>query len=313
MKKVAIQMDDLESINPRSDTTLLLGIEAVARDYEVYCYHPGDLSFHNGAVIAKARKVILRNNPDEAFYTAGEWLMLNLRNMDVVLMRQDPPFNMEYITATHFLEMLQPDVLVVNDPFHVRNAPEKLFMFRFTQFVPPTLITRDGEGIESFLNEHEDIVLKPLYGYAGSSIFRVQKGDANLHSLLEMFFSTSGEPVIAQRFIPEIKTMDKRIIVIDGNVTAVLGRVPAAGEIRANMAVGGTGVKTEATERDLLIGETIGRELARRGILLAGIDVIGDYLTEINVTCPTGLVKSNQLYGLKQEALFWDAVEKRLK
>lgn len=312
MKKLAIQMDAVESINPRTDTTMLLGIEAIARGYEVYCYHPRDLTFHNGDITAWVRKVVFRNSPDK-YFTAGEYHRVHLRNMNVLLMRQDPPFNMEYITATHLLEMLQPKVLVVNDPFHVRNAPEKLFMFRFTEFVPPTLITRDTAAIETFLGEHDDIVLKPLYGYAGQSVFRVKRGDSNFHALLEMFMKTSQEPLIAQRFIPEIATMDKRIIVIDGKVTAVLGRVPAQGDIRANMRVGGTGIKIEPSARDIHIGETIGRELAQMGILLAGIDVIGDYLTEINVTCPTGLVKSNEIYNLKQESLFWDAVEKRLQ
>lgn len=312
MKKLAIQMDEFSSINPHTDTTLLLGIEAIARGYEVYFYHPREMTFAKGEVTAKARKVTFRNNPDD-FYTASETKPLSLHTMDVVLMRQDPPFNMEYITATHWLEMLQPKVLVVNDPVAVRNAPEKLFMFRFPEFVPPTLITRDVEKIEAFLKEHHEIVLKPLYGYAGHSVFRTKEGDANLHGLLDTFFSTSGEPVIAQRFIPDISVMDKRIIVINGKVTAVLGRVPAADDFRANMRVGGTGKKIEASARDLKIGETVGKELVKRGILLAGLDVIGDYLTEINVTCPTGLVKSNELYKLKQESLFWDAVEKRLK
>jgi glutathione synthase len=227
-------------------------------------------------------------------------------------MRQDPPFNMAYVTATHLLEMLAPKPLVVNDPAAVRNAPEKIYMFGFPQFVPPTLITRDVSAIESFLKEQGEIVIKPLYGYAGISVFRIKQGDTNLHSLLEMFFGASAEPIIAQRFLPEIATMDKRILVIDGKVTAVMGRVPAQGDIRANMRVGGTGVKVEASARDLLIGETVGKELASYGILLAGLDVIGEHLTEINVTCPTGLIRSNALYGIKQESIFWDAVEKRL-
>jgi glutathione synthase len=308
MKKIAIQMDAVESINPRTDTTMLLGLEALERGYEVYCYLPKDLTFLNGEITARARKVIFHRNPEKHF-TAGEWQIINLRGAAAVLMRQDPPFNMEYITATHLLETLQPDVRVVNDPFHVRNAPEKLFMFRFPEFLAPTLISRDAEAIENFLDGHKDIVLKPLYGYAGQSVFRMQKGDSNFHALLEMFFGHSGEPIIAQRFIPEIKTMDKRILVINGKVTAVYGRVPARDDIRANMRAGGTGIKTEASERDLRIGETVGKELVKRGILLAGLDVIGDYLTEINVTCPTGLVVSNALYNLKQESIFWDAVE----
>lgn len=310
-KILAIQMDAVETLNPNTDTTILLAIEAIKRGFQVYYYLPSGLNFRNGEITANARNVIFRSNPDD-YYTLGEYKTINLREVDVVLMRQDPPFDMAYITATHILEMLQPDVLVVNNPYHVRNAPEKLFMFQFPEFVPPTLITRDDKEVEKFLGEYGEIVIKPLYGYAGQSVFKIVKGDSNLGALLETLFKNSLEPIIAQKFIPEIKTMDKRVIVIDGKVTAIMGRVPKEGDIRANMRVGGTGVKIEQIDRDVLIGETIGKELAKRGILIAGIDVIGDYLTEINVTCPTGLVKSNLLYNIKQEALFWDAVEKRL-
>ncbi len=308
---VAIQMDPVETINPRTDTTLLLGMEASRRGYEVYYYLPRDLTFEEGEITTRARPIEFRTDPED-YYTAGEWEVLNLRDVDVVLMRQDPPFDMAYITATHLLEMLQPDVLVVNDPFHVRNAPEKLFMFQFPQFVPPTMITRDSEAVEAFLATQEDIVIKPLYGYAGPSVFRIRKDDTNLHSLLEMFFATSKEPVIAQRFLPEIRSMDKRVIVIDGKISAIMGRVPASDDIRANFRVGGTGERVDPNARDIEIGETVGKVLAERGILLAGLDVIGEYLTEINVTCPTGMPKSNAIYGLQQERMFWDAVEKRL-
>jgi glutathione synthase len=310
-RRVAIQMDPLESIKPHSDTTLILGIEAIRRGYDVYTYHVGDLTFHAGEITARARAVHLKNDPTD-YFTVHREMTLNLHEVDVVLMRQDPPFDMSYITGTHLLEMLHPRPLVVNDPASVRNAPEKLFMFRYPEFVPPTLITRDVAAVESFLQAHGHIVLKPLYGYAGLSVFSVKQGDTNLHALLEMLLAASREPIIAQRFLPEIKSMDKRIIVIDGKVSAVMGRVPAQGDIRANMRAGGTGVRVEATERDLLIGETVGKDLAKRGILLAGLDVIGEYLTEINVTCPTGLVKSNAIYGLVQERMVWDAIERRL-
>lgn len=310
-RRIAIQMDPLESINPHTDTTLLLGIEAIRRGFEVFVYVPGALTFHSGEIVAQARKVVLRGNPDD-YFTAETPSMLNLRDLEVILMRQDPPFDMAYVTATHLLQMLQPQVLVVNNPASVRNAPEKLFMFNFPQFVPPTLITRDSVAIEAFLEEHGEIVIKPLYGYAGHSVFSLKRGDTNLHALLEMFLGLSSEPIIAQKFLPEIKSMDKRIIVIDGKVSAVMGRVPASGDIRANMRAGGVGVKVEPTARDILIGETVGKTLAAQGILLAGLDVIGEYLTEINVTSPTGFVKSNALYGLTQERTFWDAVEKRL-
>lgn len=308
---VAIQMDPVESINPRTDTTLLLGMEATRRGYEVYHYHPRDLTFEEGEITTRARTVEFRNDPDD-YYTVGEWEVLNLRDVDVVLMRQDPPFDMSYITATHILEMLAPDVLVVNNPAAVRNAPEKIFMFNYPQFVPPTVITRDHEAVEAFLSTHGDIVIKPLYGYAGQSVFRIKQGDTNLHSLLDMFSGISKEPFVVQKFLPEIRTMDKRVLVIDGKVSAVMGRVPASDDIRANFRVGGTGVRVDPNVRDIEIGETVGKALVEKGILLAGLDVIGDYLTEINVTCPTGLPKSNALYGLQQERLFWDAVEKRL-
>jgi len=309
--RIAIQMDSVESINPHTDTTLLLGSEANLRGYEVYCYLASDLSFKNGEITAKARKVVFRNDPAD-YFTAEEPKIINLRECKVVLMRQDPPFDMAYITATHLLEMLAPDVLVVNNPAQVRNCPEKLFMFEFPEFVPPTLISRDFDAIESFLSEHQDIVIKPLYGYAGHSVFRIKQNDSNLASLVEMFTAVSNEPIIAQKFIPEIKTMDKRVIVIDGKISAILGRVPADSDIRANFRAGGKGVIVEASERDILIGETVGKQLKEKGILLAGLDVIGNYLTEINVTSPTGLPKSNQIYGIKQEAMFWDAVENRL-
>lgn len=311
MKTLAIQMNAVATLNPHTDTTLLLGLEAQRRGYQLHYYLPEHLTFRNGEITARARPVRFDSNPDH-YYTQGEMATINLHEVDVVLMRQDPPFDMAYITATHILERLQPSTKVVNDPFHVRNAPEKLFMFDFPEFVPPTLITRSEANIAHFLAEHHDIIIKPLYGYAGQSVFRIRQGDSNLNALLEMFFATSAEPVIAQRFIPEIRTMDKRVIVIDGKVTAIMGRVPAADDIRANMRVGGTGVQIEWQERDRMIGETIGKELVKRGIILAGIDIIGEYLTEINVTCPTGLVKSNLLYKLKQESLFWDAVEKQL-
>ena len=311
MKTVAIQMDAVETLKPQTDTTLLLGLEAMKRGYKIYYYLPEALTFKNGEITAKARPVTFYKD-SERYYNYEAFETINLREVDVVLMRQDPPFNMSYITATHILERLKPDTLVVNDPFSVRNAPEKLFMFEFPEFVPPTLITREVAEIELFLGEHHDIVLKPLYGYAGQAVFRIKQGDSNLSSLLEMFFGNSQEPIIAQRFIPEIKTMDKRVIVIDGKVSAVMGRVPASNDIRANMRVGGTGVKIQWSDRDVMIGEKIGAELVKKGIVLAGIDIIGDYLTEINVTCPTGLVKSNALYGLQQESLVWDAIEARL-
>jgi glutathione synthase len=311
VKKVAIQMDPVESINPHTDTTLLIGREAIRRGYEVHYYLPRDLTFKNGEITAHAFPITFHDDP-KAYYTAQDRGILNLREVDVVLMRQDPPFDMAYITATHILEMLVPDTLVVNNPAAVRNAPEKLFMFQFPDFVPPTLITRDAHAVHDFLTEHKEIVIKPLYGFAGQSVLRLKQDDTNFHALLEMFLGSSKEPLIAQRFLPEIRSMDKRVIVIDGKISAIMGRVPAGDDIRANFRVGGSGVKVEPTARDILIGETVGKILTEQGIVLAGLDVIGEYLTEINVTCPTGLPKSNALYGIKQEQMFWEAVEKRL-
>ena len=239
--------------------------------------------------------------------------MLDLSKFDVVLLRQDPPFDMSYITTTHILEHIHPRTLVVNDPASVRNAPEKLFVTHFDNVMPPTLISAEPRAIRAFWEEHKDIILKPLFGNGGSGVFRVRPGDENFNSLLEMFSQRSREPVIAQRYLPEVRKGDKRIILIDGQPVGVINRVPAEGEARSNMHVGGVAVKDTLSRRDRELCEIIGPELAKRGLLFVGIDVIGDYLTEINVTSPTGLQQINRFDGVSLEAQIWDRIELRFQ
>ena len=237
---------------------------------------------------------------------------LDLATLDVVLMRQDPPFDMSYITATHILEHVHPNTLVVNDPVHVRNAPEKLFVTHFAQVMPPTLITSDMEQIREFRGEHKDIIVKPLFGNGGAGVFRLRPEDENLSALMEMFTQMFREPVIVQRYLPEVREGDKRIILIDGRAAGAINRVPAVGEVRANMHVGGKPLKTEITADEMDICAAIGPALQERGLIFVGIDVIGGkYLTEINVTSPTGIQETNRFNGVKLEAEIWDAIETR--
>jgi glutathione synthase len=244
-------------------------------------------------------------------FTLGEPKNYDLSSADVVLMRQDPPFDMAYITATHILERIHPKTLVVNDPFHVRNAPEKLFVTKFKGVMPPTLITSDREEIRAFRAEHRDIVLKPLYGNGGAGVFRLKADDENLNALLEMFTQFYREPVVVQRYVPDVRKGDKRIILVDGVAIGGINRVPAEGEARSNMHVGGRAEPVELSARDRAICEAIGPELKQRGLIFAGIDVIGDYLTEINVTSPTGIQELKRFGGADGAALIWDAIEAR--
>jgi glutathione synthase len=305
---IAIQMDPVAGINPHTDSTLVLGIEACIRGYEVYYYTPDHLSHHNGNITARAHPVTFHANT-EKYYTLGEPLTLDLRSMDVVLLRQDPPFNMAYLTTTYILELLAPDVLVVNDPASVRNHPEKLFPLQFQHFMPPTLVSADIDEIESFKKHHKDIIIKPLYGHGGRSVLRLKAEDDNLATLLEMQYMASAEPLMVQPFLPEVKTQDRRIILIDGAVGGVMGRIPAEHEIRANFRVGGSPAKAELTKKQREICEVLGPILKAKGLLFVGLDVIGDYLTEINVTSPTGLVQMNALNNTTLEATIWDAIE----
>jgi glutathione synthase len=308
--KVAIQMDHVSTIDIEGDSTFVLGLEAQRRGYEVWHYTPPDLSFRDRKVTARAQPLTLRREKGNHF-TLGEPQTLVLATMDVVLLRQDPPFDMSYITTTHMLEHIHPRTLVVNDPASVRNAPEKLFVTHFDNVMPPTLISSDARAIRAFWKEHKEIILKPLFGNGGTGVFRVRPDDENFNSLLEMFSQRSREPLIAQRYLPEVRKGDKRIILIDGKAAGVINRVPAEGEARSNMHVGGKAVKETLSKRDQEICEIIGPELAKRGLIFVGIDVIGDYLTEINVTSPTGLQQINRFDDVSLEAQIWDRIEVR--
>ena len=309
---VAIQMDPIEKIDIGGDSTFAMAMEAQARGHTLLYYGPRDLTFRDGAVSATVRPLQVRATKGDHF-SLGDSQRLDLSKTDVVLMRQDPPFDMAYITATHVLERLQPKTLVVNDPSHVRNAPEKLFVTEFKDLMPPTLITSDRTEIASFRAEHQDIILKPLYGNGGAGVFRVKQDDENLGALLEMFTLFYREPVIVQRYVPEVRQGDKRIILVDGEFAGAINRVPAAGEARSNMHVGGRPEPTTLTAREKDVCAALGPELKRRGLIFTGIDVIGNYLTEINVTSPTGIQEVKRFGGADIAALIWDAIEKKRK
>jgi len=309
---VAIQMDPIQNIDINGDSTFALALEAQTRGHELFYYAPHDLSFRDGKVTAPLRALKVTSQIGDHF-NLGEAALTDLSTLGVVLMRQDPPFDMGYITATHILERIHPKTLVVNDPFHVRNAPEKLFVTHFENLMPPTLISSDREVIDLFRIEHKDIIVKPLYGNGGAGVFRISQDDENLSSLLEMFTQVYREPVIVQRYLPDVRKGDKRIILVDGLAAGAINRVPAIGEVRSNMHVGGKPELSELTKRDLEICEAIGPELRTRGLIFAGIDVIGDYLTEINVTSPTGIQELKRFGGPDCAALIWDAVEGKVK
>jgi glutathione synthase len=307
---VAIQMDHVSSINIDSDSTFVLALEAQARRHALYHYLPRQLWLKNGRVFATMQALQVRREKGNHF-TLGAPETIDLATLDVVLMRQDPPFDMAYITATHLLEHIHPATLVVNDPVHVRNAPEKLFVTHFEGVMPPTLITSDWAQIRAFRDEHQDIIVNPLFGNGGAGVFHIRPGDENLNALLEMFTQFYREPIIVQRYVPEVRLGDKRIILVDGEPAGAVNRVPAEGEARSNMHVGGRPVKTTLSRREREICEVIGPALKERGLVFVGIDVIGDYLTEINVTSPTGIQEINRFDGGRIEARIWDAIERR--
>ncbi len=307
---VAIQMDPIEKIDINGDSTFALALEAQGRGHALFYYGPRDLSWRDGKVTAFMRPLSVKNVKRDHF-TLGDGSVQDLSKLDVVLMRQDPPFDMSYISATHMLERIHPKTLVVNDPAEVRNAPEKLFVTTFAEFIPPTLISSDPREIRAFRDTHRDIILKPLYGNGGAGVFRVREGDENLGSLLEMFTAFYREPVIVQRYIPDVRKGDKRIILVDGEFAGAINRVPAEGEARSNMHVGGRPEATELTAREKAICAAIGPELKKRGFIFTGIDVIGDYMTEINVTSPTGIHEVRRFGGADIAALVWDAIEKK--
>jgi glutathione synthase len=308
---VAIQMDPIEGVDIDADSSFALGLEAQRRGHALYHYLPQQLSFRHGRVYARARPLALRRERGN-HSTLGAPEVLDLVAMDVVLMRQDPPFDMAYITATHLLEHIHRQTLVVNDPVHVRNAPEKLFVTHFAELMPPTLITADRDEIAAFRREHKDLIVKPLFGNGGAGVFHIAPEDENLNALLELFTTLYREPVIVQRYLPEIRHGDKRIILIDGVAAGALNRIPPAGEARANLHVGARPVKATLSPRDREICEAIGPTLEERGLIFVGIDVIGDYMTEINVTSPTGLQEINRFDGVSLESQIWDAIERRL-
>ncbi|MDX5361092.1 MAG: glutathione synthase [Alphaproteobacteria bacterium] len=310
--RVAIQMDPIEGIDIRGDSTFRLAVEAQERGHTLWYYLPDALSYRAGRVVAQARRIEVRREIGN-HVSFGEDALLDLgRDADVVLMRQDPPFDMAYITATHLLEQVHGETLVVNDPAEVRNAPEKLFVTRFPDLMPPTLISRDPMTIRSFREEQGDIIVKPLYGNGGAGVFHLPESDANLNALLELFMGMSREPVMVQRFLPEVRKGDKRIVLVDGVAAGAINRVPAAGDARSNMHVGGRAEPVEMSARDREICARIGPELKARGLVFVGIDVIGDWLTEINVTSPTGIQEIERFDGTNVAALIWHAIEDRV-
>ena len=306
--KVAVQMDPLEAIKIEGDTTFLMMLTAQARGHSLFVYTPDRLSLEEGRVLARGRSVSVNDvKGDHARF--GDWELRDLSEFDVVLLRQDPPFDMAYITSTHFLDVVHPGTLVVNNPAEVRNAPEKLFVTGFPGVQPPTLITSDVEAIYDFRARHGDIVLKPLYGGGGSGVARLLADDPNLDALLDLHRMIGREPVIAQKFIPAVSKGDKRILLVDGAPVGAINRVPDAGQIRSNLAVGGRAEAVELTARDKELCAIIGPELKQRGLMFVGIDVIGDYLTEINVTSPTGARALERFTGVNAAAILWDAIE----
>ena len=307
---IALQMDHIGGVNIDADTTFRLAEEAQARGHELFHYTPDHLRFDAGKVCAWGQPLTVRRLQG-AHAELGAWREQDLSAMDVVWLRQDPPFDMGYITTTHLLDMIHPQTLVVNDPFWVRNYPEKLLVLKFPDLTPPTMIARDLAALRAFKAEHGDIILKPLYGNGGAGVFRLDPNDRNLASLHELFSGLSREPLIAQKFLPAVAKGDKRVILVDGEPVGAINRVPAAGETRSNMHVGGRPEKVALTDRDHEICAAIGPLLREKGQVLVGIDIIGDWLTEINVTSPTGIQELERFDGVNVAARIWEAVEAR--
>ena len=307
--RIAIQMDPLSTVNIDADTTFALAEVAQARGHKLWIYEPRHLSFDTGRVTARARPVTFQRVADQPGITGEETLLDLADDIDVVLMRQDPPFDMAYITACHILELLKGQTLVLNDPEFVRSGPEKLFPLLFPEIIPDTLISRDLKSILDFRARHRDIIIKPLYGNGGAGVFRMKEDDSNFSSLMEMFLERTREPLIAQAFLKAVSNGDKRIILVDGKAVGAINRRPKEGETRSNLHVGGTAEPVELTEIDLNICNAIGPELKRRGQIFVGIDVIGDKLTEVNVTSPTGIQELKRFTGIDAAAIFWDCVQ----
>jgi glutathione synthase len=312
--RVAVQMDPLENINISGDSTFAIMLKAQELGHKLYHYLAEDLTWQDGRLYAGAHEVSVQAVAGDHF-KRGDFTIIDLgKDVDVVLMRQDPPFDLGYITATHLLERIQGETLVINDPAAVRNAPEKVWVLDFARFMPPTMLTRSLGAARHFLGEHEEIVIKPLHGFAGGSVFRIGHDGRNLASLIELFNRTYREPHVIQKFLPEIASGDKRIVLVDGEVAGAVNRVPGEGEIRSNLAVGGKPAKTELTAREIEICDALKPELKARGLLFVGIDVIGGkWLTEINVTSPTGIVALDKFNGSDTPGLIWQAIERKLK
>jgi glutathione synthase len=309
--KVAFQMDPVENVDINADSSFRLAEEAQKRGHSLFYYTPDKLAFQEGRITARGWPLQVRREIGN-HVSLGEMQEVNLADWDVVWLRQDPPFDMGYITSTHLLDMIHPDTLVVNDPTWVRNYPEKLLVLQFPDLTPPTTIARDLDTLKAFKQKHGDIILKPLYGNGGAGVFRLGAEDRNMNSLHELFTSINNEPLIAQKFLPDVSQGDKRVILVDGEPVGAINRVPAKGETRSNMHVGGRAEKAGLTERDLEICAAIGPLLREKGQIFVGIDVIGGYLTEINVTSPTGIQELERFDGTNIAEKIWQAIERRV-
>ncbi|WP_323766980.1 glutathione synthase [Antarctobacter sp.] len=309
--KIAFQMDPITGVDINADSSFRLAEEAQARGHELFYYGPDQLAYEEGRVTARGHWMTVQRVADTPA-VLGERVAVDLTEMDVIWLRQDPPFDMHYITTTHMLDRLKKDVLVVNDPFWVRNSPEKLLVLDFPDLTPPTAIARDLEVLRAFRAKHGDVIVKPLYGNGGAGVFKLGASDGNLSSLYEMFTGFSREPLIVQKYLPAVSKGDKRVILVDGEPVGAINRVPAEGEVRSNMHVGGRPEKVALTERDLEICAAIGPELRDKGQVFVGIDVIGDWLTEINVTSPTGIQELERFDGINVAAKIWEAIERKL-
>lgn len=310
--KIAFLMDPLENLDLKGDTTFALAYEAQNRNHQITHFKPSDLILKSNQVLANICKIELfsKDGIDNFKYSNRKLELLS--NFDVVMMRQDPPFDLSYITATHILEKLPNSTLVVNNPYEVRNAPEKIFVTNFSELMPKTLISKDVSIIKSFRDEFNDIIIKPLYGNGGQGVFHVLPDDENFNSILEMFFKLSNEPLMIQEYVPDVRNGDKRIILLNGESVGAINRIPSKGESRSNMHVGGKPEKTTLTSRDKLICKTISQALKDKGLIFVGIDIIGNYLTEINVTSPTGIREIKSYDSIAIEEMFWDFIEKKL-
>jgi glutathione synthase len=309
--RVAVQMDPIDRIDIAGDSTFAILLEAQKRGHEIFYYTPPNLSLHGDELLARGQSLTVEDRHG-AHYNVEHARTENLAGFDVVLLRQDPPFDMGYITTTYLLERIHPATLVVNDPAEVRNAPEKLFVLDFLDLMPPTLVTRALADVQAFRAEYKDIIIKPLYGNGGAAVFRIKPDDGNLASMVELFQTVFREPFMVQQFRPEVKDGDKRIILVDGEFAGALNRIPQAGETRSNLHVGGTAAPVELNDRDREICARLAPELKRRGLIFTGIDIIGPYLTEINVTSPTGIRQIKAFGGVDGAARIWDVIEAKI-